>query len=598
MESKLVRGFLVAFLLWSWFPGSPLQLHAEPLAGPSRAGLVLAGQAGSAAMSTAQDGAGIDGIRPTFYTALPAGALTQVLASTMSNEELLGQVFMLGYDGDYPSPEILAWIRDHGLGGVKIFGWNATSLRALTKSITLMQKAAQETRLHIPLLIATDQEGGWVRQIKGDTSVTAGNMAIGATNLPSDAYETGLYIGRELKSLGINMDFAPDADVYTNPRADVIGPRSFGSDPVRVGLLAVAFYRGLRESGIISAAKHYPGHGDAAGDSHLTLPVVNATFDQIWNRDLVPYRMLIADGLPAIMSGHLAYPEITGSRVPATLSKIFESEILRRRLGFHGLLVTDDMLMTGVEETGLPLSQLCAAALEAGADVVMISQTPALDSAVWTVLLERMREDPAFRLLIEKAAKRVLRVKLDYLRGPNSVPLFPVVGGSVLPDRRGEEFFFEQACRSVTLIKGGLIPMKPVAGERILLAGQYHEFLDQGKLRYPQADTYYFSYSPFYWARQREIAELRALAGRYDLIVFCLANPHSMQVLESLKGIRAKVIVMSALSPVYLRGVPWISSALAVYGFGADSFAAGFAVLAGDFRPIGRLPITLLKGEF
>ena len=598
MESKLVRGFLVSFLLCASLSGLPPRLHAEPLAGPSHLGLALAGQSFAAATSTGQADAGTVGVRPTFFSALPAGALTQVLVSTMSDRELLGQVFMLGYDGDLPSPEILAWIRDHGLGGVKIFGWNATSLRALTKSITMMQTAALGTRLHIPLLIATDQEGGWVRQIKGDTSVTPGNMAIGATNLPSDAYKTGLYIGRELKSLGVNMDFAPDADVYTNPRADVIGSRSFGSDPTRVGLLAVAFYRGLREAGIISAAKHYPGHGDAAGDSHLTLPVVNATFDQIWSRDLVPFRMLIADGLPAIMSGHLAYPKVTGNRLPATLSKVFESEILRKRLGFHGLIVTDDMLMTGVEETGLPLSQLCIAALEAGDDVVMISQTPALDSAVWTRLLERMKEDPAFRALIAKAAERVLRVKLDYLRGPNAVPLHPDADRPTLPDRRGESFFFEQACRSVTLIKGGAIPIRPIAGERILLAGQYHQFLDQGKLRYPQADTYYFSYSPFYWAREREITELRSLADRYDLIVFCLANPHSMQVLQSLKGIRAKVIVMSTLSPVYLRGVPWISSAIAVYGFGADSFAAGFAVLAGDFRPVGKLPITLLKGEF
>jgi len=596
MEPKLVRGSLVSLLLGALLFG--LQLHAEPLRGARGPGLALAGQTGSVAASPAQEGSGMDGLRPTFYSALPSTALAQVLVSTMSDEELLGQVFMLGYDGDLPSPEILAWIRDHGLGGVKIFGWNATSLGNLTKSIGLMQTAALGTRLRIPLLIATDQEGGWVRQIKGDTSITPGNMAIGASNLPSDAYKTGLYIGRELGSLGINMDFAPDADVYTNPRADVIGPRSFGSDPTRVGLLAVAFYRGLREAGIISAAKHYPGHGDAAGDSHLTLPVVNATFDQIWRRDLVPYRMLIADGLPAIMSGHLAYPKITGNRLPATLSKVFEREILRTRLGFRGVVVTDDMLMTGVEETGLPLSQLCIAALEAGNDVVMISQTPALDSAVWTGLLLRMREDPAFRLVVAKAAERVIRLKLSYLRSPNAVRLHPGSARVFLPDRQGESFFFEQACRSVTLIKGGALPLRQTPGERILLAGQYHEFLDQGKLRYPQADTYYFSYNPFYWAKAREIAELRALADRSDLIVFCLANPHSLQVLESLKGIRARVIVMSTLSPVYLRGVPWISSAVAVYGFGADSFAAGFAALAGDFRPVGKLPIGLLEGEF
>ncbi|MFW5712804.1 MAG: glycoside hydrolase family 3 N-terminal domain-containing protein, partial [Spirochaetota bacterium] len=159
-------------------------------------------------------------------------AQAERLVAAMSDTELLGQVFLLGYFGQTPSPQILDWIRDKHIGGVKIFGWNAENLQELGRSIGIMQSAATESGLRIPLFIATDQEGGWVRHIKGDTSITPGNLAIGATSLPYDAYYTGLYIGKELRSLGINMNFAPTVDIYSKENAHVIGPRAFAEDPL------------------------------------------------------------------------------------------------------------------------------------------------------------------------------------------------------------------------------------------------------------------------------------------------------------------------------------------------------------------------------
>ena len=145
--------------------------------------------------------------------------IDRIIAS-MNDTELLGQIFMLGYFGSKPSEEILHWIGEKKIGGVKIFGWNAEDLGELTESIVQMQRTAAQTRHSIPLFIATDQEGGWVRHVKGTTSVTPGNMAIGATGLPYDAYWSGYHIGSELKQVGINMNFAPTVDVYTNTEAD------------------------------------------------------------------------------------------------------------------------------------------------------------------------------------------------------------------------------------------------------------------------------------------------------------------------------------------------------------------------------------------
>ena len=163
---------------------------------------------------------------PSFWDDLPDEELIEAILSEMTEEELLGQVFMLGYVGKRPSGEILNWIRSRNLGGVKIFTRNVDTLAGLAASIDEMQEAAATGRFQIPLFMSTDQEGGWVRHIKLETSQTPGNIALGASRLPQDALLTGYYIGQELKSLGINMNFAPTTDVYSNPSATVIGPRA------------------------------------------------------------------------------------------------------------------------------------------------------------------------------------------------------------------------------------------------------------------------------------------------------------------------------------------------------------------------------------
>ena len=199
----------------------------------------------------------------------------------MSAEEIVAQTFLVGWPSREPTPELLEWIRRRNIGGIKAFGWNSGNLTQLARTIGTLQQEALDTPHGIPMFTATDQEGGWVRHIRGSTAVTPGNMAIGATGYPYDAYKSGYYIGRELRALGINMNFAPTVDVYRNFEAHVIGPRSFGSDPVIAGTLGGAYVRGLEESGVISTAKHFPGHGGASGDSHGTLPVLSAVVDAI-----------------------------------------------------------------------------------------------------------------------------------------------------------------------------------------------------------------------------------------------------------------------------------------------------------------------------
>lgn len=521
----------------------------------------------------------------------------QILAA-MDDSELLGQVFILGYFGRRPSAQILDWIKNRHIGGVKIFGWNAEDLQELGRSIDIMQSAATESRLQIPLFVATDQEGGWVRHVKGDTSITPGNLAIGATSLPYDAYYTGAYIGKELRSLGINMNFAPTVDIYGNENAHVIGPRAFSEDPLTTAQLSVAYYHGMEDSGIVCTAKHFPGHGKADEDSHGTLPVISSDFATLWEEDLLPYRFLFHEGLPAIMSAHLAFPNIIEEQTPASLSPYFMREVVRGKMGFEGIVITDDMRMHGVLQNGTSISEACLQALKAGNDMIMISHDFDIYTRVWDLLYTELQDNAEFRDQLRDSVRRILTTKLRYLKGPHAVPLKPDPAAirRAIPLEEGKEFFFNQACRSVSLIQDGNIPLDG-ENQDILLAGQLSTFLNVGRRYYPDADTYYFPYSPFYEAEEQYISELRTLASRYDTLIFCLANPNSAEVLRQLQGIDTKIIVISVLTPVYLRNIPWIGTGLAVYGTGEDSFTAGFAALKGMIPAEGVVPIHMRQKE-
>ena len=362
---------------------------------------------------------------PQFSDDKPPLELASEIVSAMTDDEALGQILMFGYFGEEADKGILEWITEWDLGGVKIFGWNANNLKTLAQTVGEYQREALSSRFEIPMLIATDQEGGWVRHIKGSSSETAGNMALGAGRLPYDALMTGRLLGQELAAVGVNMNFAPTIDIFVDPRADVIGPRAFGADPEWTGILGLAFMKGHGEAGVIATAKHFPGHGGTSEDSHGTLPVVQADLETIRGRDLVPYRMMIAEGLPAIMVGHLAFPSITHDETPATLSKTILTDLLRGELGFKGVTITDDLFMTGARTDGAPLPDVCYRAVMAGADILLVSQGPDDHRAIHRHLLERMKSDSAFSERVRESAERVIAMKAEWLKRPDAVPFTP-----------------------------------------------------------------------------------------------------------------------------------------------------------------------------
>ncbi len=543
----------------------------------------------------------------SFWEDLPDDVVRERLLDAMTPEELVGQTLMIGWVGQDPSSEALEWIRTTNLGGVKIFGWNGADLIRLAHALGTMQELAAAHRLDIPLLTATDQEGGWVRHVKGSgdlsTIITPGNMAIGASNLPYDAYRSAYYIGMELRALGINMNFAPTVDVYINPEAHVIGPRAFSNDPVQSGLLGTAFFHGLDETRVIATAKHFPGHGNASEDSHGVLPVIYDSMDELTSRDLVPFRFLIKEGVPAILSGHLRFPSIWDDGRPASLSAYFKRQLLRRDLGFEGLIITDDLYMGGAWEYGADrnwgIEEIVVEALRAGNDLVMLSQTPTPRGSLYEHLMSTYEADPSFREIVREAAGRVIDLKLEYLKPANRVPLVPDVEriADAMREQGSLDFLRDQAARSVTVVRDALLPFDTSRHGRVLLAGKDQDFLRIGADFLPHANRHRLSPGRFFSADEAEIRRFRNLVLEYDTVVFCLSDPHSLQILAAIEDLEAEVVVLSILTPIYLAELPWVGTALALYGWGEESFRAGFSALFGRITPSGRLPVSIDRGH-
>jgi beta-N-acetylhexosaminidase len=533
----------------------------------------------------------------SFFDEVDDKILAQRIVNAMSNEQALAQCFMLGWVGAEPSPLILNWIRERNIGGVKIFGWNTDDTRRLAQTVGSLQTHALNTPFAIPLFVATDQEGGWIRHVKGATSETPGNMAIGASGFPMDAYLSGLYIGRELSLLGINMNFAPTIDLFTAKDSYLIGPRSFGMDPVQVGILGAAFARGHEVSGVIPTAKHFPGHGDTHLDSHGVLPRIDISFETLWQRELIPYRLMIRQGIPAIMSGHLAFPNTYSRETPASLSSWFLQNILRDQMGFQGLIITDDLMMNGATNYAGSLSEAAKRAMIAGNDIIMLSQTPNMFDRIWTYLLLSMREERDFHDRVRDAARRILESKLKYLKGDNRVPFVPDLKrvDEELPDPEGAAFFLNLAARSVTIVKdagnsGELVfPLNPEKAGIVLLAGRYDDFFSVGARAFPKAQIHR--------TQSRNAgnfaAELLLAAQNVDTVIFCLSDAEELRLLQNLRGLGKRVIVFSILSPIHIEEALWADGILAVYSYAPDSFIAGFSAILGRIHAGGRLPFPL-----
>jgi beta-N-acetylhexosaminidase len=284
----------------------------------------------------------------------------------------VAQLFMVGLPGPGIDRATRDVLRQHPPGGFILFRRNVRSAAQVRALVAELHDLGAGVRP----LVAIDHEGGRVHRLPRPFTHFPPALQVAATRRPALAEAVGLAMGRELAAAGIDLDFAPVLDVWSNPRNRVIGDRAHGHDPENVARVALAVARGLERGGVLPCGKHFPGHGDTVGDSHFVLPRVRKSRAALRRLELVPFTRAIAAGIPALMTAHVVYPALDRRR-PATLSAPICRDLLRRRLGFRGVLFSDDLEMRAVAGRQTP-ERAAVAAVRAGCDMLLVCQSLAV----------------------------------------------------------------------------------------------------------------------------------------------------------------------------------------------------------------------------
>ncbi len=493
---------------------------------------------------------------------------------------------MHSFRGYAPPTDVLDAVRRGYIGAFCLFAYNVespTQLRQLTDSL---RHAAHEGG-QLPPILGIDQEGGQVIAVTGGATELPGNMALGATRSPELAEKAGYVLARELLAMGVNLNFAPSLDVNVNPANPVIGIRSFGDNPQLVADLGTAMIRGMQAAGVIATAKHFPGHGDTAIDTHLSLPEVAHTLDRMEAVELLPFRAAIKAGVGAIITAHMVFSALDPDN-PATVSPIVLDSFLRHTLGFSGLIITDAMDMHAVAQRGAEVS--VRDALNAGVDLALLGHLP--DQLG---MMERMKSlvRPDALARIEKARQAI----------PQTLPPFDVIGCT-----EHQQIAQTIADQSITLVRdSGQLPLRPGPDDRIIVitpqpvdltpadtSSQVQMTLtDAIQRRHPHVQSFELPYQ----ATLVDIQNiLQATADAKIVIVGTISvdrNTAQADLVQALYQRGQSPIVIALRTPYDLVDFPMIETYLCAYGIRPVTMEAVARVLFGEIEARGVLPCAL-----
>lgn len=532
-------------------------------------------------------------------------------------------------------------LQEHDFGGVILFADNVkTTEQSLNLVKSIQTEHSNGKTGAVPLLIGIDQEGGIVYRL-GSGSALPGNMAVGATGNPEYAKRAGAIISRELSALGINTNFAPAVDVNNNPNNPVIGLRSFGDDPYKVADFAVAMIEGINTSNVITSAKHFPGHGDTATDSHSGLPVVDKSYEEIKQMELVPFQAAMDTGTDMFMVAHIAYPQIdptmkNGSYIPATVSKKFLTDIVRGDMGYDGVLITDAMNMKGLADM-YGQSEACIESIKAGMDILLMpclldraSSVNNLDQIIADILAAvESGEIPQAR--IDEAVTRILTLKekrgvLDY--NPDDYTVEKALAAVGSEQNRQEEREISAAAVTVVKNENNTLPIRTKQGEKVLLVGAYDNEAPGLELGFRRAQAAglvdgvnyeCLTYTNADAATQAQI-QAKIAESDYVIVISELKTSADMtpgnwkrdlpeMIVDTAHQLGKKSVVMSVSNPYDVQFYSNADAILAVYGnkgmdpteglvpdaaFGPN-IPAGVEVAFGIFPAQGSLPVNVMQ---
>ncbi|WP_442815028.1 glycoside hydrolase family 3 protein [Streptomyces sp. NBC_01298] len=554
-----------------------------------------------------------------------SGAAPRETMARMSPAELVGQLFVsraYGHSATEPDPEDAALnqqafgvrtpaelVARYHLGGIVYFGWahNTRSPRQIAELSAGLQRAAAGSGGGVPLLLSIDQEHGAVARVGRPATLLPGAMALGALALGSggstaEARRAARIAGAELAAMGIRHDYAPVADVNVDPANPVIGVRSFGADPHAVAALVSAQVRGYQGAGVAATAKHFPGHGDTGTDSHVGLPLMKHTRAQWEELDEPPFRAAVEAGVDVVMTAHIVFPALDPSGDPATLSRPIVTGILRERLGFGGVVVTDALDMAGVRQK-YGDDRVPVLALKAGCDQLL--NPPDLGLAVRSVLAA-LESGELTRARIEESVLRILELKarrglfdapareaaqdaarvLDAVDATVGTPAHLAAAGEI-------------ADRTTTLLANpvGLLPLDPADRPLLLVTGT--DPVSPTGTTGPPTAVLARELSAL-GCRATALPPARAVAaapGNAAVLVCTYNVPEGAspqrELVTELLATGVPVVLVAIRNPYDPARLPACAAELATYTWTDVELRAAARVLTGTVRPTGRLPVPV-----
>lgn len=336
--------------------------------------------------------------------------------AAMTIEELAGQLLVVGVEGKEPGEDARQVIEDLHVGGIILFGRNVDSTKQLVGMTNALKERNREAG-NIPLFLCVDEEGGMVSRMPKE--VTDLPSAYDFAQAGGDFYERGAVLAAECAAFGFNVDFAPVLDIWSNPQNTVIGKRSCGTDAETVARLGQNLADRLSEGGVMPVGKHFPGHGDTLTDSHVGLPVVDKTLEELRSFELYPYEYAFGDHLTAVMVGHILMTKLD-PLLPASLSPGVVTKVLREEMGFDGVVFTDDLTMGAIADT-YGMGEAAVKALQAGCDMVLVCHGLENAKSAYHALLFAVEDGTLSRERLEESVRRILTVKEAYAVGDSPV---------------------------------------------------------------------------------------------------------------------------------------------------------------------------------
>lgn len=544
------------------------------------------------------------------------------LLGRLSLEQKVGQMFMLAFAGP-TAADAAVLIREHYVGACYLSNDNLRTPEEAALLAADLQAVAQESS-GIPLLLAADQEGAWA-VLTPYSCPGPGNMGLGATS--SEQHTRAMYtvFGKELRAVGLNADLAPAADVNTNPLNPIIGMRSFGEKPDMVARHVRAAIGGLHDAGIVATAKHFPGHGDTVMDSHRGLAMVERSREALEQCEFVPFRAAVAAGVDLVMTAHVIFPALDPVW-PATLSPAALTGVLRKEMGFTGVIVTDSFNMWAMRRAYDP-TEAVVRTVQAGADLIMLAEErygdergEYLASQVRLVraLIAAARTGRVAPSRIDEAVSRILSLKLRYGLGGRSFPRGAErsVGGA---EHRDVERRAAEAAVVLVQNRDGAVPVRLRPGERIALLSatdpEGYRLMEAGRgigpnvierpvevafqeIKRRHANTDMLTAPPesidSLASRAAGAAVQVVVTEKYPLAGFDFPDESQHRLIQALLSRRTSpVVVLACRDPYELARFPNIDGYVCAMGYRPASVAAGVKVLFGEIPPSGRLPVSV-----